>query len=43
MMKRLQDPTFMAAIAEFQTNPTAAMKKYENNPEIQKFIMEFRP
>ncbi len=41
MMRRLQDPTFMQALAEFQTNPQAAMTKYGGNPEMESFLNEF--
>ncbi|KAL5010187.1 hypothetical protein ScPMuIL_012492 [Solemya velum] len=41
LSKRLADPSFMQAISEFQSNPKAAMTKYANNPEMQKFLQEF--
>ncbi|ELU12371.1 hypothetical protein CAPTEDRAFT_228977 [Capitella teleta] len=41
LSKRLMDPTFMQAVTEFQTNPQAAMLKYQNNPEMQSFIRDF--
>ena len=41
LMKRMADPTFMQALAEFQTNPNAAKVKYSNNQEMQKFFLEF--
>ena len=41
LSKRLGDPRFMQAVTEFQTDPKAAMAKYQSNPEIQLFLKEF--
>jgi len=41
LCRRLQDPTFMQAIAEFQANPQAAMQKYSDNAAMQTFFREF--
>lgn len=41
LLQRLADPTFMSAIAEFQTNPQAAMLKYQHNAAVQSFLKEF--
>ena len=41
LSKRMTDPQFMQAIAEFQTNPTGAMQKYQNNKEIMSFLQAF--
>lgn len=41
LSKRLGDPRFLQAVTEFQTNPEAAMEKYQNNPEMQLFLKEF--
>ena len=41
LSQRLSDPQFMQAIAEFQTNPTGAMQKYQNNKEIMSFLQSF--
>lgn len=41
LAEKLTDPTFMSAVAEFQTNPTGAMVKYADNPEMQSFLKEF--
>jgi len=41
LCQRLQDPTFMHAIAEFQANPQAAMQKYGDNATMQEFFREF--
>lgn len=38
---KLNNPQFMAAFAEFQTNPQAAARKYGDNPEMKEFIQEF--
>lgn len=40
-MKGFQNPSFMQAIAEFQTNPDEAKKKYANNKEVQEFMSNF--
>ncbi len=40
-MKRMNDPSFMQAMAEFQTNPQAAQQKYKDNKEMQTFLKEF--
>jgi hypothetical protein len=37
---RLQDPLFMHAITEFQTNPQAAMYKYRDNATMQTFFKD---
>lgn len=39
--KRLSNPMFMQAMNEFQSNPTDAMEKYQNNQEVQSFLREF--
>ena len=41
LAKRLTDPTFMAAITEFQTNPKGALEKYKNNAEVMQFLQSF--
>lgn len=41
LAKRLNDPQFVQAINEFQTNPQAAMAKYQSSPEVQDFLKEF--
>ncbi|XP_076445689.1 uncharacterized protein LOC143283369 [Babylonia areolata] len=41
LSKRLGDPRFMQAVTEFQTNPKAAMMKYQSNAEMQQFLKEF--
>ncbi|XP_033740783.1 uncharacterized protein LOC117327761 [Pecten maximus] len=41
LTRRLQDPTFARALAEFQTNPQAAALKYQNNPEFQDTFKDF--
>ena len=41
LCRRLQDPTFMHAIAEFQANPQAAMQKYGDNAAMQAFFHDF--
>ena len=41
LANRLSDPSFTRAISEFQTNPQAAMLKYQNNPEMQQFLKDF--
>ena len=41
LSKRLTDPTFMAAILEFQRNPKAAMQRYHNNKDMQQFLQQF--
>merc|ERR1719394_256698 len=41
LARRLTDPSFMQALTEFQTNPTAAQKKYAKNPEMRQFMQEF--
>jgi len=38
---KLNNPQFMAAFAEFQTNPQAAARKYGDNAEMKEFIQEF--
>ena len=38
---KLNNPQFMAAFSEFQTNPQAAAKKYGDNAEMKEFIQEF--
>ena len=38
---KLNNPQFMAAFAEFQTNPDEAAKKYGDNKEMQDFIQAF--
>jgi len=40
LCQRLRDPTFMQAIAEFQSSPQAAVQKYGNNPTMQAFFQE---
>eukprot|EP00042_Codosiga_hollandica_P040565 m.350270 g.350270 ORF g.350270 m.350270 type:complete len:321 (-) comp55898_c0_seq1:24-986(-) len=40
LLKRFADPTFMAAIGEFQTNPQQAMHKYKDSAEIVSFMQE---
>lgn len=41
ILGKLNNPQFMAAFAEFQTNPQAAAKKYGDNSEMKEFIQEF--
>ncbi|XP_067674694.1 uncharacterized protein [Haliotis asinina] len=41
LSKHLADPTFSQAITEFQTNPQAALIKYQHNKEIQLVFKEF--
>ncbi|XP_046565414.1 uncharacterized protein LOC124274135 [Haliotis rubra] len=41
LSKHLADPTFSQAITEFQTNPQAALVKYQHNKEIQLVFKEF--
>ena len=41
LCNKLTNPKFMKAIAEFQTNPEAAMIKYQSDTEIQKCFMDF--
>ena len=38
---KMSNPQFMTAFSEFQSNPSAAAKKYENNSEMKEFIQEF--
>ncbi len=40
-MKQMNNPRFMAAIQEFQTNPSSALLKYAGDREVQKFLQEF--
>ena len=39
--KKLTNPKFMQAISEFQTNPQAAIRKYQDNAEMQTFLKDF--
>ena len=39
--RKLNNPQFMAAFGEFQTNPQEAARKYGDNPEMKEFIQEF--
>ncbi|KAH3728971.1 uncharacterized protein LOC127853959 [Dreissena polymorpha] len=41
LAKRLQDPTFVRAIGEFQQNPQQALLKYGENKEVQEFFQDF--
>ncbi|XP_071113134.1 uncharacterized protein [Haliotis cracherodii] len=41
LSKHLADPMFSQAITEFQTNPQAALIKYQHNQEIQLVFKEF--
>ena len=41
LCKRILDPSFKAAITEFQTDPEAALEKYKDNVEIQSCFKDF--
>jgi hypothetical protein len=41
LLRGMSNPHFMQALAEFQSNPQAAMAKYQDNPEMQKFLKDF--
>ena len=41
LMKMLENPNAMRAIAEFQKDPKAAAKKYEGTPEVMAFFKDF--
>lgn len=41
LMKMLENPNAMRAIAEFQKDPKAAAKKYEGTPEVMQFFKDF--
>ena len=41
LSERLLQPKFMEVVAEFQSDPTSASKKYQHNSEIQLFLKEF--
>ena len=41
LAKHLSDPVFMQGVTDFQKNPQEALKKYQNNPEMQQFLKEF--
>lgn len=41
LLKGLQDPEIMQAIALMQVKPAEAKKKYQNNEKVTKFFVEF--
>jgi len=41
LARGMQNPRFMAAIQEFQTQPAKAKKKYANDPAVRDFMTAF--
>ena len=41
IMKKMNDPRFMQAMQEFQSNPSAALTKYAGDKDMELFLKEF--
>ena len=41
LMKKMNDPRFMQAMQEFQTDPSAAIAKYSGDSDMELFLKEF--